>query len=290
MYPLVPLPIIPQTMMVQDNALLHQLSQFPPSHDLLPTPEAWELIANQYILPEPLDPNAIVNPRTSWLSLTADIKPAKERRKVKLEPGLQKLPPGTLPSITSKSVIRAAMNERVKKLDRLQQADESRMDPGTAEQHRKEKIRLLTLERSRRAAQLRRIKKKQYVKNLEGRIGMMAKHLERLEIENNRLRMLVNKWTEAAAAGEILPDITSDTLPGIMPLIAESPPAVRTHGTGDPSFKADPAVVESGSWPDPMGALPGIPQLDITMGIPLHNKSSDGVLPLDYLSPGISAT
>jgi len=290
MYSSVPLPIIPQAMIGQDNTLLHQICQFPPSNELLPTPEAWELIANQYILPEPLDPNAIVNPRTSWLSLTADIKPVKERRKVKTEPGLEKLPPGTLPSITSKSVIRAAMNERVKKLDRLQQADESTMDPGTAAQHRKEKIRLLTLERSRRAAQLRRIKKKQYVKNLEGRIGMMAKHLERLEIENDRLRMLVNKWTEAAAAGEILPDITSDSLTGILPLVSEVQPAVCKHATGDTTVKADPAVVESGSWPDPMGALSGIPQLDITMGIPLRKKSGCGLLPLDYISPNGSAS
>jgi len=246
MHPSVHLPIIiPHTMIGQENDLLQQLSKFPPSHELLPTPEAWELIANQYILPEPLDPNAIVNPRTSWMSqLTADIKPAKERRKVKTEPGLEKLPPGTMPSITSKSVIRAAMNERVKKLDRLQQADESIMDPGAAEEHRKEKIRLLTLERSRRAAQLRRIKKKQYVKNLEGRIGMMAKHLERLEVENSQLRLLVSKWTQAEAAGEILPDITSDTISGILPLVAHGPQAIC--GISGTTVKADPEVVETG--------------------------------------------
>jgi len=274
-------------MIGQDSALLQQLTQFPPSHELLPTPEAWELIANQYILPEPLDPNAIVNPRTSWMAqLTADIKPAKERRKVKTEPGLEKLPPGTMPSITSKSVIRAAMNERVKKLDRLQKADESIMDPGAAEEHRKEKIRLLTLERSRRAAQLRRIKKKQYVKNLEGRIGMMAKHLERLEVENNQLRLLVSKWTQAEAAGEILPDITSETIAGIIPLVTEGPPAIC--GIGCPTVKADPAVVES-VWPDPIGVLSGISQLDM-MGLPLQNASGDCILPIDYLSPSVSAT
>jgi len=218
--------------------------------------------------------------------LTADIKPAKERRKVKTEPGLEKLPPGTMPSITSKSVIRAAMNERVKKLDRLQKADESTMEPGAAEQHRKEKIRLLTLERSRRAAQLRRIKKKQYVKNLEGRIGMMAEHLQRLEVENNQLRLLVSKWTQAEAAGEILPDITSETISGMIPLVTDGPPAVCAIGST--TVKADPAVVESGQWPD-LGAFSGISQLDMAMGMQLQN-GGDCVLPIDYLSPNGSAT
>jgi len=278
-------------MLGQDNVLLHQFSMFPPSQELLPTSDAWELIANQYILPKPLDPNAIVNPRTSWLSqIAAEIKPAKERRKVKTEPGLEKLPPGTLPSITSKSVIRAAMNERVKKLDRLQQADESIMDPGTAEEHRKEKIRLLTLERSRRAAQLRRIKKKQYVKNLEGRIGMMAKHLERLQLENNHLQMLVTKWTQAEAVGEVLPHITSEALSGILPLIGEVPPAINTQSTSGTTVKADPEVVESGPWTDPIGALSSISQLDMTIGLPLHNTSRDCVLPIDYLSSNGSIT
>jgi len=188
-----PLPMIFQTMdphKTDDNTLPLHLPPFT-THDVLQAPE--ELLANQYILSQPMDPNAIVNPTTSWMAqLTADIKPTKERRKVKAEP-LDKLTSGLLPSITSKSVIRAAMNERVKKLDMLQRVDESAMDPELAEQHRKEKIRLMSLEKSRRAAQLRRTKKKNYVRNLEGRIGMMAKHLQKLEFENNQLRLLVDK-------------------------------------------------------------------------------------------------
>merc|ERR1719419_1324519 len=52
--------------------------------------------------------------------LTADIKPTVERKKIKVEAKVSPiLTDGKLPSITSKAVIRAAMNERVKKLERL---------------------------------------------------------------------------------------------------------------------------------------------------------------------------
>jgi len=272
-----------------DNAVQPLLlSQFHPS-ELLPTPE--ELISNQYILSEPLDPNAIVNPRSSWMaSLTADIKPTKERRKVKIEPNLDKLKPGA-PSITSKSVIRAVMNERVKKLDMLQQVDESIMDPSIASKHRKEKIRLLTLERSRRAAQLRRIKKKNYVKNLEGRIGMMAKHLEKLEVENNQLRLMVTKWTQAEAAGERLPTVTTDTLSAMLPIVSDIGPvvsdigpAMNLKGKNCTIVKADPDVVDLGPWAKPIDDLSVFPpQLDIP--IPTLDPPCDSVLPIDYLSP-----
>jgi len=55
------------------------------------------------------------------------------------------------------------------------------------------KLRLLKLESNRRAAQVSRQKKKRYIKNLEDRARVMAKHLAELEIENNQLRSLLGE-------------------------------------------------------------------------------------------------
>lgn len=112
------------------------------------------------------------------------------------KPKKRRAPPSKLsnsknpPSMTSKAVIRAAMNERVRKLDRL-----SRLNDGllTSDQ-RDEKKRLMTLEKNRRAAQISREKKKRYVESLEDRVGMMAKHLAALEMENNQLRALLGSY------------------------------------------------------------------------------------------------
>jgi len=271
----IPLPMMLQNVsppIVNGNILPEHLPQIHPSHEILQAPE--EIMQNQYILSEPMDPNAIVNPTSGWLAqLTADIKPIKERRKVKAEPVLDSFTSGSIPSITSKSVIRAAMNERVKKLDRLQQVDESTMDPALAKEHRKEKIRLLTLERSRRAAQLRRIKKKNYVRNLEGRIGMMAKHLEKLELENNQLRVLVTKWTQAEAAGEVLPEITTETISSILNPYLGNISAENVSGTSNIRVKTEADVVEMNALGAPFAEFP---KMDTIMGTPVMHCNEDG--------------
>lgn len=99
-----------------------------------------------------------------------------------------------IPSLTCKAVIRAAMNERVRKLDRLSRISESSL---TIDQ-RNEKKKLMTLEKNRRAAQLSREKKKRYVSSLEARVGMLAKHLANLECVNNQLRAVLASYGDVA--------------------------------------------------------------------------------------------
>jgi len=103
--------------------------------------------------------------------------------------------PPTTPSnlsTTSKAVIRAAMNERVRKLEQLAAMKESALTP----EMREAKKRLMILEKNRRAAHLSREKKKRYVISLEDRVGMLAKNLAALELENNQLRGLLAQFSQ----------------------------------------------------------------------------------------------
>jgi len=144
-----------------------------------------------------------------------EIKKAKKRQLVPNKTIKQET--SLAPSLTCKAVIRAAMNERVRKLDRLSRVNESNL---TLDQ-RNEKKKLMTLEKNRRAAQLSREKKKRYVSSLEGRVGMLAKHLANLELENNQLRAVLGSYADLPLPeGAIIgppPNMPEVLPPGIAP-------------------------------------------------------------------------
>jgi len=81
------------------------------------------------------------------------------------------------------------VSKRLSKLDKLIRMDESEMSA----KQRKEKVRLLRLEKNRRAAAISRERKKRYIRSLEERSLIMSKHLEALEMENGQLRQLLSQ-------------------------------------------------------------------------------------------------
>merc|ERR550517_1776361 len=104
--------------------------------------------------------------------------------------------------MTSKAVIRAAMTQRVRRLDVLNSVSESNLTPS----QREEKKRLVHLENNRQTARLSRERKHLYVTILEGRVATMAKHLAALELENAQLRALFESYAvdlDPATAAEV---------------------------------------------------------------------------------------
>jgi len=81
------------------------------------------------------------------------------------------------------------VSKRLSKLEKLIQMDESEM----TEKQRSEKVRLLRLEKNRRAAAVSRERKKRYIRSLEERSLIMSRHLEALELENGKLRELLSQ-------------------------------------------------------------------------------------------------
>jgi hypothetical protein len=81
------------------------------------------------------------------------------------------------------------VSKRLSKLERLIRMDESTM----SEKDKSEKVRLMRLEKNRRAAAISRERKKRYIRSLEERTLIMSKHLEALELENSQLRQLLSQ-------------------------------------------------------------------------------------------------
>jgi len=81
------------------------------------------------------------------------------------------------------------VSKRLSKLEKLIRMDENEM----TEKQRREKLRLMRLEKNRRAAAVSRERKKRYIKSLEERSLIMSKHLEALELENGQLRQLLGQ-------------------------------------------------------------------------------------------------
>jgi len=81
------------------------------------------------------------------------------------------------------------VSKRLSKLEKLIRMDESTM----TEKQRSEKVRLLRLEKNRRAAAVSRERKKRYIRSLEERSLIMSRHLEALEMENGQLRKLLSQ-------------------------------------------------------------------------------------------------
>jgi len=81
------------------------------------------------------------------------------------------------------------VSKRLSKLEKLIRMDESTM----TEKEKSEKVRLMRLEKNRRAAAVSRERKKRYIRSLEERTLIMSKHLEALEMENSQLRQLLSQ-------------------------------------------------------------------------------------------------
>uniref|UniRef100_A0A7S0TEA9 BZIP domain-containing protein n=1 Tax=Elphidium margaritaceum TaxID=933848 RepID=A0A7S0TEA9_9EUKA len=85
---------------------------------------------------------------------------------------------------------------------RLRRLKELSKRPETAlsKDQKDEKKRIIRLEKNRRAAAMSRRKKKMYVKNLEEKTQLMARHLAIIEMENAHLRAMLNATQQANAA------------------------------------------------------------------------------------------
>jgi len=81
------------------------------------------------------------------------------------------------------------VSRRLSKLQNLIRMDENTM----TKKQRSEKVRLMRLEKNRRAAAVSRERKKRYIRSLEERSLIMRKHLEALELENGQLRQLLGQ-------------------------------------------------------------------------------------------------
>jgi len=81
------------------------------------------------------------------------------------------------------------VSKRLSKLEKLIRMDENAM----TEKQKSEKVRLMRLEKNRRAAAVSRERKKRYIRSLEERSLIMSKHLEALELENGQLRQLLGQ-------------------------------------------------------------------------------------------------
>jgi len=91
-------------------------------------------------------------------------------------------------------MLELGVSARLSKLDQL-----SRMREDELSGHQMaEKRRLMRLEKNRRAASISRERKKRYIRSLEERSLIMAKHLAALEMENNHLRQLLANYSGGA--------------------------------------------------------------------------------------------
>merc|ERR550517_845180 len=120
--------------------------------------------------------------------------------------------------MTSKAVIRAAMTQRVRRLDVLNSVSESNLTPS----QREEKKRLVHLENNRQTARLSRERKHLYVTSLEGRVATMAKHLAALELENAQLRALFESY-----AVDLDPATAAEVFGVHAPFVVPPPPCIK---------------------------------------------------------------
>lgn len=88
---------------------------------------------------------------------------------------------------TSKKLLEFGVSARLNKLDELSRVEEEKLTSSQLA----EKRRLVRLEKNRRAASVSRERKRSYVRSLEERSLIMAKHLAVLETENSHLRQML---------------------------------------------------------------------------------------------------
>ncbi|ETO02992.1 hypothetical protein RFI_34418 [Reticulomyxa filosa] len=98
---------------------------------------------------------------------------------------------------------------RLTRLKELSERPEERLST----HQRNEKKRIIRLEKNRRAAAMSRRKKKMYIKNLEQRATLMAKHLAILEMENNQLRGIIHQLSNQLGACQMFGGVTPLLMP-----------------------------------------------------------------------------
>jgi len=98
-------------------------------------------------------------------------------------------------------MVEQGVSARLNKLEKLTRLDESQLSGD----QKNEKRRLMRLEKNRRAAAISRERKKRYIRSLEERSLIMAKHLAALEMENQHLRQLLAQYTGAPVPPPLVP-------------------------------------------------------------------------------------
>jgi len=101
---------------------------------------------------------------------------------------------------TSKKLLEFGVSARLNKLDELSRVEEEKLTTSQLA----EKRRLVRLEKNRRAASVSRERKRSYVRSLEERSLIMAKHLAALETENAHLRQMMRQQAQGGGTGNDL--------------------------------------------------------------------------------------
>jgi len=123
----------------------------------------------------------------------------------------------TVAGLPSK-LVELGVSERLTKLERLSRKSEK--DLTILEKAEKKTI--LRLEKNRRAAAISRERKKRYIRSLEERNMIMAKHLEALERENSKLRVILSRRNGGVTLPPRLPSLELSPLAD-MPLEQKTP-------------------------------------------------------------------
>jgi len=118
-------------------------------------------------------------------------------------------------------MLELGVSARLSKLDELSRMREEELSG----HQRAEKRRLMRLEKNRRAASISRERKKRYIRSLEERSLIMAKHLAALEMENNHLRQLLANYSGGAV--QVPPPLVPPADLGIQVTPPSSPTPAR---------------------------------------------------------------
>jgi len=102
---------------------------------------------------------------------------------------------------TSKKLLEFGVSARLNKLDELSRVEEEKLTSSQLA----EKRRLVRLEKNRRAASVSRERKRSYVRSLEERSLIMAKHLAALETENLHLRQMMRSYQNGGNPNDVPP-------------------------------------------------------------------------------------
>jgi len=113
---------------------------------------------------------------------------------------LDKIDKKSLAGLPAK-MVEQGVSARLNKLEKLTRLDESQLSGD----QKNEKRRLMRLEKNRRAAAISRERKKRYIRSLEERSLIMAKHLAAMEMENGHLRQLLAQYTGAPVPPPLVP-------------------------------------------------------------------------------------
>eukprot|EP01083_Nonionella_stella_P055373 146095_1 len=115
----------------------------------------------------------------------------------------------TLDKSVTRNDAKAITSTRLKRLKQLSQKPEETL----SRDQKHEKKRIIRLEKNRRAAAMSRRKKKMYVKNLEDKCALMARHLAILEMENAQLRAVLNAQSHHQMIPFKIPNMTHFQVP-----------------------------------------------------------------------------